>query len=186
MARMTEEQRRLVRRLRREETPSERLLWFHLRDRRLGGWKFRRQRPLGKYVADFSCDALRLVVEVDGPVHDEEVQREHDAIRDEALAEHGYTVLRIAADDVMRKPAAILNLISQAAANRVTLLPTGRDRIPVPPLPGEGAGGEGESMCQKGRAAAQRMNTEGEGTTTHRFTPVPPLPGEGEGAGGEG
>ena len=59
----------LARRLRREQTPAEQKLWARLRNRRLAGRKFRRQMPLGKFVADFACYDARLVVELDGGQH---------------------------------------------------------------------------------------------------------------------
>ena len=58
-----------ARRLRREQTDVERKLWYALRDRRLGGWKFRRQQPVGSYIADFICFEAKLIVELDGSQH---------------------------------------------------------------------------------------------------------------------
>ena len=71
-----------ARALRRRATLTERTLWTRLRDRRLDGLKFRRQVPVGRYVLDFVCLAHRLVIEADGPFHDED----HDAQRDQWLA----------------------------------------------------------------------------------------------------
>src|SRR3954470_5568757 len=83
---------RMARALRRELTPTEAILWRELRDRKLGGYKFRRQQPLGPFVADFCCQAARLMVEVDGDSH---VGREaEDAARTTFLAQQGYLVLR--------------------------------------------------------------------------------------------
>ena len=59
------------------------MLWERVRNRRLGGLKFRRQHPLGPYIVDFYCAEHRLVVEVDGPIH--EGQKEQDALRAECL-----------------------------------------------------------------------------------------------------
>lgn len=81
-----------ARSLRRPLTPAEAVLWKHLRGRRLGGSKFRRQQPIGPYIADFFCPAARLVVELDGDTH---VGREaHDAARDEYLRAVGCRVIR--------------------------------------------------------------------------------------------
>ena len=55
-----------VRQLRKQATPAEKILWKHLRNRRLNGIKFRRQHPLGRYIVDFYCPTHRLVVEIDG------------------------------------------------------------------------------------------------------------------------
>jgi very-short-patch-repair endonuclease len=60
-----------ARRLRREATDAERRLWSALRDRRLAGYRFRRQYPIGRYIADFACTRHRLIVEADGGQHDE-------------------------------------------------------------------------------------------------------------------
>jgi len=72
-----------ARQLRREQTPAEALLWGHLRNRRLKGLKFRRQHPVGRFVADFYCAQHRLIVELDGAVHQR--QREYDDLRTEEL-----------------------------------------------------------------------------------------------------
>ena len=79
-----------ARSLRRRSPLNERKLWDHLRDRRLEGVKFRRQFPIGGFVADFACLEHRLVVELDGPFHDAEA----DGLRDRSLTLHGYRVVR--------------------------------------------------------------------------------------------
>ncbi len=88
-----------ARHLRREMTIPERYLWYALRDRRLQGWKFRRQWPVGPLVVDFCCDAARLVIEIDGASHD--APGESDRIREQVITEHGYRVLRVSNDDVL-------------------------------------------------------------------------------------
>jgi len=57
----------------------ERLVWSRLRERRIGGFKFRRQVPIGPYFADFACVSERLVIEIDGPLHEEETDNRKDA-----------------------------------------------------------------------------------------------------------
>lgn len=81
-----------ARRLRREMTPAERFLWKKLRKRRLGGFRFRRQVPLGRYILDFACFEPRVVVEMDGGQHDE--QRDYDAARTAWLESQGFAVVR--------------------------------------------------------------------------------------------
>ena len=76
--------------LRRNSTATERRLWSLLRAKRLQGLKFRRQVPIGPYVADFLCLRHRLVVEADGPFHNPEA----DAVRDAWLSAQGFRVLR--------------------------------------------------------------------------------------------
>jgi very-short-patch-repair endonuclease len=87
-----------ARRLRQRETPAEANLWNALRGRKLGGFKFRRQQPLGPYVVDFCCPEARLIVELDGARHDEQWQ--YDAARTKYLGALGYRVLRFRNADV--------------------------------------------------------------------------------------
>jgi very-short-patch-repair endonuclease len=75
---------------------TERDLWRLLRDRRLDGLKFRRQVPIGPYVADFVCLRHRLIVEADGPFHDPD----RDATRDAWLARQGFRVLRFSNHEI--------------------------------------------------------------------------------------
>jgi very-short-patch-repair endonuclease len=87
-----------ARELRRNSTKAETLLWAQLRDRRLNGYKFRRQHPIGPFFADFACIEHRLVVELDGESHDWTYER--DAARARSLARDGYRVLRIPNEEV--------------------------------------------------------------------------------------
>jgi very-short-patch-repair endonuclease len=89
---------RRARRLRQEMTGVEVRLWSYLRRRQLKGHRFRRQVPIGPYIADVACLAARLVIEIDGPSHD--VRGDHDLQRDQWFAREGYRVLRFSADDV--------------------------------------------------------------------------------------
>src|SRR4029079_11738452 len=89
-----------ARRLRRDQTDAERVLWFRLRDRRLNGWKFRRQMPVGNYIVDFCCESARLIVELDGGQH--AMQSEADRARTADLEKRGYLVLRFWNNDVLR------------------------------------------------------------------------------------
>ena len=82
-------------------TNAEEILWRSLRGSALDGLKFRRQVPIGNYVADFICVEHRLIVELDGRPHESEAQRRHDAARDQWLRDHGYHVLRLANDLVI-------------------------------------------------------------------------------------
>ena len=77
--------------LRKNQTDAERLLWQKLRDRQLEGMKFRRQRPIGKYIVDIVCIEKKIIIEADGSQH---YHSEDDKIRDEYLRDQGYTVLR--------------------------------------------------------------------------------------------
>jgi len=98
---------KLSRRLRREMTPPEVLLWVRLRALRPQGVRFRRQHPVGPYVLDFYCAEVRLAVEVDGFVHLTDDRPERDERRDAWLAAQGIHVLRIPAAEVMANPDAV-------------------------------------------------------------------------------
>ena len=70
----------------------EKLFWSRLRDRKLGGFKFRRQCPIGPYIADFVCPEVKLIVELDGPLHEGRI--DYDRRRDRFLRSEGYRVMR--------------------------------------------------------------------------------------------
>ncbi|MDR7061718.1 MULTISPECIES: DUF559 domain-containing protein [unclassified Sphingopyxis] len=95
----------MARGLRREMSLPEVMLWQRLRARP-GGVKFRRQHPVGAYVADFYAPDVRLIVEVDGLAHDHRVER--DAVRDEWLIGQGFVVVRVAASDVLKDVDAVV------------------------------------------------------------------------------
>jgi very-short-patch-repair endonuclease len=84
----------LARKLRREMTDTERILWSALRGRRLGGFRFRRQHPIGPYVVDVVCLEKRFIVEIDGAHHNEPAQMAHDRRRTRWLEDVGYIVFR--------------------------------------------------------------------------------------------
>lgn len=94
--------------LRRDMTEAEGRLWEQLRGRRLEGLKFRRQVPIGSYVADFFCADAMLIVEVDGSQHADSV---HDRQRAMALKALGFRVLRFWNDEVLREMNAVCDTI---------------------------------------------------------------------------
>lgn len=89
-----------AKRLRRTMTRAEALLWSYIRRRSLAGAKFRRQHPIGPYIADFACVGARLVVEVDGATHATREELVHDVRRTQFLEASGWRVLRITNTDV--------------------------------------------------------------------------------------
>ena len=103
-----------ARRLRRDQTEAERVLWQRLRDWRLLGWKFRRQHRVGPYFADFACAEGHLIVELDGSQH--LAQRRRDHARTRFLETRGFRVLRFWNDDVLRDTADVLHAIIAALA----------------------------------------------------------------------
>jgi very-short-patch-repair endonuclease len=100
-----------VRELRKNATDAEALLWEVLRDRQLDGYKFRRQHPLGGYILDFYCHDSRLAIEIDGSVHRETEQGQHDAQRSEFLNEQGITVVRFWNHEVIQETSSVLQKI---------------------------------------------------------------------------
>jgi very-short-patch-repair endonuclease len=103
-----------ARKLRREQTDAERTLWFRLRDRRLGGLKFPRQVPVGRYVVDFCCESARLIVELDGGQHAE--RSAEDAKRTADLDAYGFLALRFWNVDVLSNLDGVLETIVAAAS----------------------------------------------------------------------
>jgi very-short-patch-repair endonuclease len=95
---VTAEHRKFAKELRRSQTALEARLWHELRAHCLDGWKFRRQVPIGKYVADFVCHAAQLIVEVDGPLHRSPEQKLKDIERDRAIGVHGFRIMRFDED----------------------------------------------------------------------------------------
>jgi very-short-patch-repair endonuclease len=118
--------RKQARALRQSGTDAEQALWYRLRAGRLDGLKFRRQHPVPPYVADFYCEACKLVVELDGSQHDDKTDRG----RTRFLEARGFKVLRFWDNEVLQQMDAVLEAILDATHHR-TLTPT--------PLPeGEG------------------------------------------------
>ena len=83
----------LAKGLRKNMTHAEMILWGHLKGL-FKGLRFRRQHPLGNYIADFYCHKLKLVIEADGGIHEDEMVRQHDILRENDLKEMGYTIVR--------------------------------------------------------------------------------------------
>jgi len=102
-----------ARALRAAQTEVERRLWQRLRNRQLKGAKFRRQHPIGSYIADFICPDARLVVELDGSQHGEERARQADQRRTEYLESQGYRVLRFWNEEVLTNIDGVLETISR-------------------------------------------------------------------------
>ncbi|MCX8996676.1 DUF559 domain-containing protein [Rhizobiaceae bacterium BDR2-2] len=96
--------RHRARTLRREMTKAERIMWDILRDFRPRGARFRREAPIGPYIADFVWLAARIVVEVDGHSHETDDGKIHDRRRDAWLTGEGFTVIRFDNDQVIDNP----------------------------------------------------------------------------------
>ncbi|MGJ0452935.1 MAG: endonuclease domain-containing protein [Methylocystis sp.] len=116
----------IARRLRRESTGPEEILWRELRASRFHGLKFRRQAPIAGYIADFCCYSLGLTIELDGGHHAD--QPLADAARRAAIESHGYLELRFTNDEVKERLDWVLQEILRAAD-------IARARAPRAPLP---------------------------------------------------
>ncbi|MGB5215904.1 MAG: DUF559 domain-containing protein [Anderseniella sp.] len=104
--------RQAAQRLRREQTPFERQLWPHLKQLKASyGLHFRRQAPIGPYIADFVCFARKLVIELDGETHVAEASIAHDAKRDAFLHQQGFRVLRFPNQIVVTDVASVVDTV---------------------------------------------------------------------------
>jgi very-short-patch-repair endonuclease len=105
-----------VRLLRKNSTDSEKRFWSQLRNRRLNGWKFRRQFPIGQYIVDFECYELKLIVEVDGGQHAD--QEFYDSKRTEFLKWKGYQVIRFWNNEVLGNLEGVLEALTLTLSQR--------------------------------------------------------------------
>lgn len=137
-----------ARELRQNQTLAEQAMWQQLRAKRFSGFKFRRQEPIGRYIADFVCFSAKLIIELDGEQH--LAQREHDENRDTWLATQGFRVLRFWNNEWLSQPEAVLDTIFSAlyapSPDPSPIKGEGRcsNVLPVAPIPlallGEGLG----------------------------------------------
>lgn len=125
----------LARRLRRDATKAEKKLWYALQRGQLAGLSFRRQHPLGSYIVDFYCPAIRLAIEVDGGQHNQHRHQADDERRSQRLRSKGVTVLRFWNNDVLGNIEGVWEEIARTAA---TL--SSRPATPTPTLPLSGGG----------------------------------------------
>ncbi|QJB68271.1 endonuclease domain-containing protein [Parasphingorhabdus halotolerans] len=100
-----------ARSLRREMTSQERMLWNRLRNRQLGGFKFRNQQPIGPFVGDFVCQDEKLIIEADGSQH---AGSAYDQKRDARLKSRGYSILRFWNNEIDKNLQGVLEAILEA------------------------------------------------------------------------
>lgn len=123
-----------AKKLRRELTDVERILWYHLRAKRFSGYKFRRQYPVGQYVADFASIRAHLIIELDGSQH--AWRSDKDKIRDAFLKREGFKVLRFRNNEVHENLEGVLKTIHAA--------------LLLSPLPLKGEGNERKAFVGEG------------------------------------
>jgi very-short-patch-repair endonuclease len=120
--------------LRKQMTDAEHRLWYLLRAHRFAGVKFKRQIPIGHYIADFVCFDRKIIIEVDGGQH---AGSAHDRRRDEWLSNQGFRVLRFWNNDVLKNTDGVLTMIAEALETSPS---PGALRAPPSPTGGEGKG----------------------------------------------
>ncbi|PBB38066.1 endonuclease domain-containing protein [Mesorhizobium sp. M1A.F.Ca.ET.072.01.1.1] len=143
--RVSFEMRQKARSLRLHTTKAESLLWYELRELMADGLKFRRQSPIGPYIVDFVCPKVKLIVEVDGDLHETEAGRRHDVNRDAYLRSLGYVVVRIDEPDVINSAWHVAQFVKDKAEHLI-----GDPSRPLrghPPLKGEGDAGAVEETA---------------------------------------
>jgi very-short-patch-repair endonuclease len=141
-------QRNRAKQLRRTMTRAEVLLWRQLKAHHIDGLGFRRQVPIGRYIADFICHEAQIIVELDGESHDFESRQRSDQQRDAWFVSQGFAVLRFTNDDVMKSLEGVVTVIRNTA----------RSRLNVPPslsLPHKGGGNPQTSAVLEVRPEAR-------------------------------
>ena len=108
---------KFARQLRRNQTDAEKFLWSTLRNRQLNGYKFKRQVPVGIYIADFLCQEAMLIVELDGGQHAE--QQDYDQRRTHWLESQGFRVLRLWNNDVLLNIIGVSDALLEAVGKQV-------------------------------------------------------------------
>jgi very-short-patch-repair endonuclease len=106
----------LAKNLRKNMTHAEMILWNYLRTG-INGLKFRRKHPIGIYVADFYCHKVKLIIEVDGSIHDKKEIKEYDIKREKDLINDGYTVIRFSNKQVVTEIEFVLSTITTYTQN---------------------------------------------------------------------
>jgi len=105
-----------ARALRKNQTAAESLLWRHIRNRQFHGYKFRRQFPIGNYIVDFTCVLLKLIIELDGSQHMNDI--EYDNSRTKILQSHGFLVIRFWNNDVLTETDSVLEALTLTLSQR--------------------------------------------------------------------
>ncbi|MEX2160386.1 MAG: DUF559 domain-containing protein [Anaerolineales bacterium] len=138
LGKLTFELREQAKAFRKNHTSAERILWKEVRNRKLGGHKFKRQVVIDQFIVDFYCAAANLIVEIDGEIH--KSQKEHDRARNEVLAGLGFRVIRFRNQQVFREIEKVKEELLRALKD-----PSPRRPAASAPLPraGEGTGERG-------------------------------------------
>ncbi len=103
--------------LRKKSTKAEKILWEYLRNRKLAGFKFKRQYSVDAFIIDFYCSKVKLEIEVDGEVHFTEEEKNYDENRSGFLSDFGIEIIRFKNDEVFNSVEMVLNKIKQKLKN---------------------------------------------------------------------
>jgi very-short-patch-repair endonuclease len=155
-AKVSEGQRNRAKQLRQTMTRAETLLWRYLKAHHIDGIAFRRQVPMGRFIADFVSHAARVVVEVDGESHDFGTRQCADLKRNQWFASQRYAVLRFTNEQVLKNLEGVIESIRETASARLKQLP------PSLTLPHKGGGNNFELAAQKsGRRTGRKLPLKG-------------------------
>jgi very-short-patch-repair endonuclease len=146
---VSKQQRSRAKGLRQTMTRAETLLWRYLKAHHIDGLGFRRQVPMGPYVADFVCHAGRVVVELDGKTHDFDERLRRDQVRDAWLASRGYVVLRFTNEQVLSNLEGVVTVIRDSVSERLSAPPSLS-------LPRKGGGNPRTTTEQATRSSSSR------------------------------
>jgi len=112
-----EEQFQTARSMRHKMTDAESVLWNALKNRKMCGLKFRRQHPIHYYVADFYCHEKKIIIEVDGGIHNSKATKEHDENRSAEFERLGIRVIRVTNEQVLNSPDEVIDKIKRSISD---------------------------------------------------------------------
>ncbi len=130
-----------ARELRQNQTDAEKALWAKLRTKQISGVKFRRQQPIGPYIADFVSFEKKLIIEVDGGQHNENENHESDETRSKWLKSQGFQIIRFWNNDVLKNMEGVLESINEVVSEKMIITLT----LPSP-IEGEDFSSQSEKM----------------------------------------
>ena len=110
---------KLAKELRKTETLAEKILWSHLSKNQIMGLQFRRQHPIDRFIADFYCAKIKLVIEADGSIHELPENKDYDIGRSEILNDFGITVIRFNNAQIISDIDGVVKEIKEAANNLI-------------------------------------------------------------------
>lgn len=120
---------RKARSLRNSMTRAEIMFWTRIRSKQVWGLKFRRQQPICEYIVDFYCDSIKLIIEIDGEIHNNPAINQYDKIRETALRDHGYQILRFVNNEVEFNLDTVLNKLNSFLEKNYPELYSERSKI---------------------------------------------------------